>query len=71
MRCIAPLLPEPSRNTAIGPLTTKKSGGSSSTALKINTSKKGSPQSMQSVVCQNHAKIAMRFAPAKTDRMID
>ena len=49
----------------------KKGGGFSSTALKISTSKKGSPQSMQSVVCQNQAKMAMRFAPAKTDRMID
>ena len=28
-------------------------------------------QSMQSVVCQNHVKIATMFKPAKIDRMID
>ena len=28
-------------------------------------------QSMQSVVFQNHAKMAIRLAPAKTDRMMD
>ena len=49
----------------------KKSGGFASTAPKIITSKKGSSQSRQSVVCQNQAKMATRFAPAKTDRMID
>ena len=49
----------------------KKGGGFTSTALKIKPSNEGLPQSMQSVVCQNQAKIATRLAMAKADRMID